>query len=451
MITKMSTGRLIWEKIKLGIILLGVLVAAIPLNGEAATIDFNAAVNVLKVKFPEGKYWNHVGSVVDNVDGYTSTPCALHKTEGIHIEGTGGCTCNHFVNGNHGGKSTQCMGFAYKLGYDVFGDTTWTTRTDNPVVNIVAGDIIRIGGYHSVFVIARSGNVVTVGEANYKGACQISWDRTIDLATASITYYERADNYNTVLGTTGVPAPPDTGTTQDSSTETPVTTETTTEAPVSFTGWKKAADGVHYQYWKNGTAIKEEWVTIKKKKYYLDNKGYRATGLAKIGINSYYFNTKGVLQKKKWVSTDGEDYYVGSDGAVLKSQWLYKGNVLVYVTKDGSVAKNELVKIRGNTYYFNAKGKRSKGFKKYNGKYYYCDKWGIIQKKRWINKGRKKYYVQKSGVRVQNKLIKIGKYRYYFNKKGQLIKNQTVTYNGEIYEADYAGRCTYIQDQITDD
>ncbi len=444
MITKMKKHRTMWKLMRLGIAFLGLLLFATPITAEAA-IDFNAVVNSLKVKFPDGMYWNHVGSTVDNVDGYTARPCTLHKIDGIHIQGTGGCTCNHFVNGNHGGKSAQCMGFAYKLGYDVFGDVKWTVRTDNPVANIRIGDIIRIGGHHSVFVIARNGNVVTVGEANYTGPCQISWNRTINLTTVTISYYERANNYDAVIGTV-IPSP-DPGTPQTPMGEQPVTEQPATQAPDTYTGWRKAADGVHYQYFETGKVLKKQWITIKKKKYYLDKKGYRVTGLTTISKKQYYFNQKGVLQKKKWVSADGEDYYAGSDGAVLKSQWLYKGNVLVYVTDDGSVAKNELVKIGRDTYYFNAKGKRSKGFKKYNGKYYYCNKWGIIQKKQWITKSGKKYYVQSSGVRAQNKLVKIGKYRYYFSAKGQMLKNQKITYKGKIYKADKAGHCKFLQNE----
>lgn len=448
MITGMKTKGTICRTIKLGIVLLGLLFVMTPMTGEAATIDFNTVVNSLKVKFPQGKYWNHVGTAYDNVDGYTASPCTLHKTEGIHVQGTGGCTCNHFVNAKHGGKSTQCMGFAYKLGYDVFGDTTWTTSTVNPVANIRIGDVIRIGGYHSVFVIARNGNVVTVGEANYTGPCQISWNRTINLSTANISYYERADNYDAVMGTAAspVPANPDTATTDTPSTEAAATQTPTTQASVTqtaapYTGWQKAADGVHYQYLQNGKTLKKKWITIGKKKYYLDKNGYRVTGLVKIGSKRYYFNTKGVMQKKKWVSSNGEDYYVASNGAVLKSQWLYKNNVLVYVTGDGSVAKSELVKIGRNTYYFNSKGKRSKGFKKCNGKYYYCNSKGIIQKKKWITKNGKTYYVQSNGVRAQNKLVKIGKYKYYFNSNGYLLKKQNITYNGKIYRADKKGRC----------
>jgi glucan-binding YG repeat protein len=388
-------------------------------------------------------YWNHVGMAGDNSDGYTASPCTLHGTDGIHIAGTGGCTCNHFVNSNHGGSSTQCMGFAYKLGYDVFGDTTWTV-VNNPDAtqraNIKVGDIVRINGYHSVFVIGRNGSSVTVGEANYPSNCQINWDRAIDLNTATISYYEHADNYDTVVA-------------GEITTPEETTEATTEEAQVAsdFTGWKITADNLNYQYFEKGELQKSQWITIGKKKYYVDKNGYRVTGFQTIKKKDYYFNSKGVMQKKKWLSLEGKDYYVNADGCVLKSQWLYKGNLLVYVKQDGAVAKSELYKIGSQTYYFNAKGKRSKGFKKVGDKYYYSSSNGVILKKQWITVGKKKYYLQKSGVRAQNVLLKIGKVRYYFNDKGCLVKNKEVTYKGKIYKADKNGYCKYIGDVSEED
>ncbi|MGN0153988.1 MAG: N-acetylmuramoyl-L-alanine amidase family protein [Lachnospiraceae bacterium] len=441
-------------KIMLLCMIVFVLTAGMPIKSQAAEADILARIEALKVKFPDGKYWNHVGSTQENGNGWTETPCACHNT-GVCIDALSTCTCNHYydsVQASHN-QSTQCMGFANKLGYDVFGATTWTTYTSPTAEQIAAirvGDIVRFTN-HSVFVIARNGNIITVGENNYSGKCRISWGREIDLTTNAIEYFEHADNYDTIVGGslteagTGGLSPTETPDTETTDTEDPTTEEASTEAPASYTGWQKAADGTHYQYVKNGKILKSQWLTLNKKKYYLDKNGYRATGLYKISGKTYYFNTKGVCQKKKWVTVDGEDYYIGSGGYALKSQWLYKGNVLVYVTGDGSVAKNELVKINGSTYYFNAKGKRSKGFKKCNGKYYYCNSWGIILKKQWITVGSKKYYVQASGVRVQSKLLKIGKYRYYFNEKGQLLKNQEITYNGKVYEADKQGRCNFIQ------
>lgn len=445
----------------LGSMILGIMMMASSLDCYAAQADIQAKIIKLQIKFPGGKYWNHVGSATDNVNGWTDKACTCHGVSGVsHVYGTGGCTCNHYydaVQSKHN-QSTQCMGFANKLGYDVFGATTWTLYSApnmTQLANIRIGDIVRYSApdapEHSVFVIAKDGYKIKVGEANYGGKCKIVWGREIDLSspTVRVINYEHANNYDTIVGTDltepgtgGVVTAP--ATTESPTTETPATEAPTTQAPVPYTGWQKAADGVHYQYLEKGKILKKKWITISKKKYYLDKNGYRVTGLVKIGSKHYYFNTKGVMQKKKWVSSNGEDYYVASDGAVLKSQWLYKNNVLVYVTGDGSVAKSELVKIGRNTYYFNSKGKRSKGFKKCNGKYYYCNSKGIIQKKKWITKNGKTYYVQSGGVRAQNKLVKIGKYKYYFNSNGYLLKKQNITYNGKIYRADKKGRCKQI-------
>lgn len=430
------------------------------LETEAETIDFQTRITELQTKFPHGKYWNKVGMTADNSDGYTDKACSLHKSSGVdHVYGTGGCTCNHFTGGGGHLMATQCMGFANKLAYDVFGETTWTkinSPTATQIADIRVGDVMRLDyNSHSVFVVARTGNKVMVGEANYDGYCQISWGRIIDLSTANITYYERAANYDAVIGgqtsdvTGGETTTESTeSTSSETTTQQPTTenhTEATTEVATDFTGWKKTADGVHYQYYKAGKLQKKKWLTIKKKKYYVDKNGYRVTGFYDVKKLTYYFNSKGVMQKNKWFTTDGETYHVNKSGLVLKSQWLYYKGKLVYVTKDGSIAKSEIVKIGSKQYYFNASGKRSKGFKKYKGKYYYTNGSGVIQKKKWITKGKKKYYLQKSGVRAQSKLIKIGKYRYYFDKKGRLVKNKKVTYKDKIYKADKKGRCKFVE------
>lgn len=393
-------------------ILFGVMFLNIP--GRAATVDFNARMTELQNKFPNEKYWNHVGMSVDNSDGYTSSPCdaKLHKIkDGRHTNGTNGCTCNHFACKGHL-SAAQCMGFANKLGYDVFGNTTWTLHTNSGKAyqEIKVGDIVRISGSHSVFIIAKNGNVVTVGEANYKPNCEISWGRTIDLTTVTITNYERADNYATVLGTapsnaTVITVPNTSSTTEQVTTEQTTTeqsTETTSQT-TSSTGFRKAKDGIHQYYYINGKMV-----------------------------------------KKKWFTVNGKDYYANEKGLILLSQWLYKGNTLVYVKSDGAVAKNKLVKIGKNTYFFKSNGKRSSGWKKYKGKYYYCNKKGIVQKKKWIKKGKNRYYVDKKGIRVQGKTFRITGKMYYFGSNGKMVKNKKVTYNGTIYKANKLGQCKII-------
>lgn len=460
----------VWKRILLGALLVSIMVAFNGIVSQAETIDFKARIAELQKKFPDKKYWNKVGLLVDNSDGYTDKACSLHgdagKAIGVdHIYGTNGCTCNHFAGGGHV-SATQCMGFANKLAYDVFGETTWT-KVSNPttaqLASIKIGDIVRLDyNSHSVFVISRTGNKIMVGEANYGDHCQINWGRIIDLGTANVTYYEHAANYDAVIGAQNVEVGALTPSTQAGTTQSQTTAsteqqtsgstaETTTEAVMEevatdFTGWKQTPDGAHYRYYKAGKLQKSKWLTIKKKKYYVDNKGYRVTGFYDIKSYTYYFDADGVLQTEQWFDVNKNTYYANEDGIILKSQWLYHKSTLVYVVADGSIAKNEIVKIGSKQYYFNSKGKRSKGFKKCKGKYYYTNASGVLQKKKWITKSGKKYYLQKSGVRAQSKLLKIGKYRYYFNAKGQMVKNKKITYKGKIYKADKKGRCKYIAD-----
>lgn len=476
---KKCTKARIWNKILMGILMVVMLSVSGGVTVEAETIDFKAKIVELQKKFPNGKYWNKVGKLTDNSDGYTDKPCELHSTKDIHVSGTGGCTCNHFAGGGHV-SATQCMGFANKLACEVFGDTTWTqvnSPTASQIADIRIGDIVRLDyNSHSVFVISKTGNQIMVGEANYPNGCQISWGRIINLSTANITYYERAANYDAVIGsqsadvdmimpptdttTETTEAPGEATTTEQGTTEvstgestteanTETKTEATTEAEAEsdYTGWKKTEDGQHYQYYKSGKLQKKKWLTIKKKKYYVDDNGYRVTGFYDVDYQTYYFNNKGEMQKNKWFALDGETYHVNTDGVVLKSQWLYYKNKLVYVTKDGSIAKSEIVKIGSKQYYFNSKGHRSKGFKKCKGKYYYTNSSGVIQKKKWITQGKNKYYLQKSGVRAQSKLMKIGKYRYYFDSKGRMVKNKKVTYKGKIYKADKKGHCKFVENE----
>ncbi len=446
-----------------------VLCISFSMNVKAAAFDYNAWLLSEQTKYPAGKYWNHAGKDNDNSDGYTDTPCSLHGVSGVdHIYGTGGCTCNHFADPGISGTATypavwhysasQCMGFANKLGYDMFGSTMWsriTTASDpNYAANVRVGDIVRING-HSTFVISKSSdNTITVGECNYVQrssgqGCLIAWGRAIDLSKAtSFEYYERAQNYDGVIAGTITPAQDTTEqkTTETSTTEKDAKEIITDENGEPYTGWRLAEDGEHYLYIKKGEVVADKWVTVRKKKYYLDDNGFRATGLFVIGKKKYYFNEDGVLQKNKWITEDSNTYYIGAAGHALKSQWLYKGKYLVYVKDDCVMAKSELVKISGSTYFFNSKGRRSAGFKKCNGKYYYCNSNGIILKKQWITKGTKKYYVNKSGVRVQNKIIKIFGSRYYFNNKGLLQKNKEIEYAGKVYKADANGRLKYVRD-----
>ncbi len=133
---------------------------------KAATLTLNE----LKNKYPEGKYWNHVGSSNNNPNGWTNSPCPSHSSTS---------TCNAFVyNGSEIGW--QCFGFALQLGYDAYGSNPKSWGRAYDLDNIKPGDIINYNGEgHTVFVIDVSGDTVTFAECNYGSRCIISWKRCL--------------------------------------------------------------------------------------------------------------------------------------------------------------------------------------------------------------------------------------------------------------------------------
>lgn len=140
----------------------------------------------LRSKFPAGKYWNKVGKSSNNEDGYTSSPCPDHSSTK---------TCNCFSQWS----SWQCMGFAYKLAWDISGTNAhyWNISYDKRSIDTVkAGDCIRYNNDgHTVFVIGVSGDSVTVAECNWGANCIIKWDRTISKQTLknSFTWRRSSD------------------------------------------------------------------------------------------------------------------------------------------------------------------------------------------------------------------------------------------------------------------
>lgn len=78
------------------------------------------------------------------------------------------------------GNGYGCYGFAAKLSDTVFGTgTSCSTHTSFDKIKI--GDNIRIGNSHSVIVLTKNGNSITVVEGNYNSS--VHWDRSITKAS----------------------------------------------------------------------------------------------------------------------------------------------------------------------------------------------------------------------------------------------------------------------------
>ena len=125
-------------------------------------------LNYLMTKYPEGKYWNHVGKSGNNAEGYTDKPCHHALVNGLY-KPVG--TCNNFYG-------IQCWGFVNKLANECYGTTNHGNWPRTTLSKLKPGDAIRFKyNTHSIFVTGVDGENVTYGECN--GAyhdCQIHWN-----------------------------------------------------------------------------------------------------------------------------------------------------------------------------------------------------------------------------------------------------------------------------------
>ncbi len=124
----------------------------------------------LVVKYPEGKYWNHMGSSQNSPETVTDTPCASHRGCSW-VEGA--CSCNSFD------RSIQCMGYAHKIAFDITGESPRnkfkkSTRLD--VDKLRVGDVIRFrNDGHSICVTGVKGSQISFTDCNWDYKCGIRW------------------------------------------------------------------------------------------------------------------------------------------------------------------------------------------------------------------------------------------------------------------------------------
>ena len=140
--------------------------------------DVEARLNMLRKKFPDGKYWNRDKASENNPDGYTDNPCPKGHTDDRdnRFDGTG-----------------QCHGFAIKLGYDVFGihASLWERHYD--VNKVQVGDLIRYRSRHTVMVTAVYDTYFKVADCNWDYNCNIEWNRKMNKSYISFNKDNKSD------------------------------------------------------------------------------------------------------------------------------------------------------------------------------------------------------------------------------------------------------------------
>lgn len=152
---------------------------------SAADSTKDTLVSLVK-KFPQGKYWNHMGSDENAPDKVTNTPCKTHK--GCTWQ-EGGCSCNSFD------KAIQCMGYAYKIAYEITGVSArkFEKSTTLKTSALRVGDVIRFDNDgHSICVTGVDGDEISFTDCNWDYKCGIRW------GTMKISYIKNR-NFTYVL------------------------------------------------------------------------------------------------------------------------------------------------------------------------------------------------------------------------------------------------------------
>lgn len=154
------------------------LCTMIPLSAVSVGAATNITLTELQKLYPDTAYWNHAKGEPNNADGYTWIPCTHHVG---NCDLKGQCGCNSYR-----GNASQCAGFAFQMASVVYGEDSYSWPTKyreegkKAVDSLKAGDVVRYrNGAHVIFITAVEGNVVTYGDCNDDGHCQIQWDKTI--------------------------------------------------------------------------------------------------------------------------------------------------------------------------------------------------------------------------------------------------------------------------------
>lgn len=100
---------------------------------------------------------------------------------------------------------------------------------------------------------------------------------------------------------------------------------------------------------------------------------------------------------------------------------------------DNSYVKNDFVESKADIYYFGDDGVKVTGWKKIDGKTYYFNKEGIMQKSTWKKHKDDKYYLSKTGAAVTG-WNTIEDKTYYFDNSGKME-------TGEVYIG--LSKCTF--------
>lgn len=115
-------------------------------------------------------------------------------------------------------------------------------------------------------------------------------------------------------------------------------------------------DGKTVYFNNKGRQVKNQWVNTKGIWYYLDSKGYKATGWRKeVGGKTYYLDPNTGAVKTGWLNQNNKWYYLGLNG-VMQKGWLNLNGHWYYFTPEGEMITNQSMYIDDGVYRFASDG-----------------------------------------------------------------------------------------------
>ncbi len=214
-------------------------------------------------------------------------------------------------------------------------------------------------------------------------------------------------------------------------------------------GWKQMSDG--WYYFKNGSMVKAQFLTLDGVTYYLDENGRRCTTAKWIDGAWYRFDANGSMITGWYSDSDGSWYYYGSNGQagsgftqiggvwywleyngyMATSTWKQTGSTWYYMTAAGNMAVGWCA-VDGVWYYFDASGTMATGWRELGGSWYYLTPGGSMAVG-WCAVNGVWYYFDGSGAMLTNRWIDGV---YYVKSSGAMAKNEWVDNNQYYVNAD---------------
>ena len=191
-------------------------------------------------------------------------------------------------------------------------------------------------------------------------------------------------------------------------------------------GWVRK--GSRYQFKQGEVILMSQWLTLENADYYLDENGYRLTGLKEVEGQNYGFGTDGKMliglnKVGSYYYYFNEDPGFGNIGVRRTGRVLVEAKVHDFDETTGRALTGWKKGTDGTKRYYSAEGRLCIGIEKIGSGYYGFDENGVLQGEGWFTWNGDRYYLDRNG-RAYTSWRTIqdesGSHRFYFARDGKM-------------------------------